>query len=156
MRPAEPIVQNLLIDNFSFNMTVYQFAEASVINQLAGQLGVPINSVPAAVKSAAINQSLNALQGQAAGYGVTFQNNDTISQVVYNYLVGQIKKIPEAFRLVIPAGVALIIFLTVRGLGTVVRWLVSVPAYLVYELLLLTGFARLSLESRSREIIILQ
>jgi len=156
LRPAEPIVQNLLIDNFSFNMTVYQFAEASVINQLAGQLGVPINSVPAAVKSAAINQSLNALQGQAAGYGVTFQNNDTISQVVYNYLVGQIKKIPEAFRLVIPAGVALIIFLTVRGLGTVVRWLVSVPAYLVYELLLLTGFARLSLESRSREIIILQ
>ncbi|MBI3046475.1 MAG: hypothetical protein HYY86_03010 [Candidatus Harrisonbacteria bacterium] len=155
LRPAEPIVQNLLIGNFSFNMTVYQFVEASMVNQLAGQLGVPINAVPAAAKSAAINQSLNALQGQAAGYGINFRNSDTISQVVYNYLVGQIKKIPSGFRFAVPAGVALIVFLTVRGLGTIIRWLVSVPAYLVYELLLLTGFARLSLESRSREIIIL-
>lgn len=155
LRPAEPIARNLLIENFSFNMTVYQFAEATVIDQLASQLGVPINLVPAAAKSAAVNQSLNALREQAAGYGINFRNSDTLSQVVYNYIIGQIKKIPSGFRFAIPIGIVLIIFLTIKGLGTIVRLLVSFPAYLVYELLILTGFARVALESRSREIIIL-
>ena len=155
LRPAEPVVQSLLLENFSFNMTVYQFTEASVIDKLAGQLGAPINSVPAAVKSAAVNKSLDGLRGQAAGYGINFRNSDTISQVVYNYIIGLIKKIPSRFQFVVPIGVVLIIFLTVKGLGTIIRLLVSFPAYLVYKLLLLTGFARLSLESRSGEIIIL-
>ena len=154
-KPSEPLVQRLVIKNFSFNMTMYQFVDAVLIKQLAGQLGEQINSIPAAQRAQAVNESLKALQQQATGYGIAFKSADTVLDVVYNYISGRIKNIPESFQPLIQTSLILIIFFTIKGVAVFVRWIAAPICYILFELLLAFGFARLTLESRAREIIIL-
>jgi len=156
LQPAEPLIQRLVAKDFNMNLSVYQFTDLIITQQLAEQLGIQPNLIPATLKNEAISQSLNNLRQSAAGYGIAFKNSDTLSDVVYNYSIKQVERIPSAFRFAIPAGVVLIAFLTVKGVAVLLHWLAALPAYLIYEILLAVGFARLSLESRSREIIILK
>ncbi len=155
LKPAEPFIQKLSISNFSFNMTVYQLADSIITEQAAKQLGVQPNAVPASLKNDAINQTLAGLKDKALGYGISFKNNDTVLKIIQNYIAKQLEKIPEQARAVIPFLFGLLVFLTIKGFGLIIRWLVAIPAYIIYELCLTAGFSRLALESRTREIIIL-
>lgn len=155
LKPAEPLIQKLEISNFSFQMTVYQLADAIITQQAAAQFGLEAKAVPASLKNEAINKTLVELKDMASGYGISFKNNDTILKVIQNYLARQLAKLPEQVRAVIPFGFGLLIFLTIKGFGLIIRWLAAIPAYILYQLALVTGFSRLSLESRSKEILIL-
>lgn len=156
LKPAEPLIQRLVLDNFSFQMSVYQLTESVIIRQAVQQLGISPASVPAELKNEAINKTLADLRERAAGYGMAFKNSDSITDIVYNYIKNQIAKLPEAFRFSIPFGFGLLVFFTIKGLQALIRWLVAAPAYLLYQILLAFGFAALTLESRNKEIIILK
>lgn len=154
-KPSEPLIQNLVVKNFSFNMTMYQFVDATLIKQLASQLGAQIDSIPASTRVQAVNDSLKALQQKGAEYGIGFKSADTVLDVVYNYILGLTKNIPRSFQPAIQAGLILIIFLAIKGVAVFVRWIAAPISYVLYELTLTFGFARITLESRAREIIIL-
>jgi len=148
LKPAEPLIQKLEISDFSLQMTVFQLADSIIAKQA--------NALPASLKNEAVNKALAGLKDQASGYGINFKNNDTILKVIQNYINKQLEKIPEQIKVVIPFGFGLLIFLTIKGFGFIIRWLVAIPAYILYQLSLVTGFSRLALESRTREIIILK
>ena len=156
LKPAEPLIQKLEVSDFSFQMTVYQLADSIITNQAAEQFGLQAGAVPASLKSEAVNKTLVELKNQAFGYGISFKNSDTILKVIQNYLNNQLDNIPSQIRAIIPFGFGLLIFLTIKGFGFIIRWLVAIPAYILYQLSLLTGFSRLALESRTKEIIILK
>ncbi|GEM_PF-1819587 len=140
------------VDDFSYSMTVYELAEAIALKQLGERAG----EVPKSVRDMAIGEVLNQLRGQFQGYGITFRNSDTINDVLYNYLAGRLNRIPEEFRIIIPTLFVLVLFITIKGVALLFRWAVSIPAYLLYNIALITRFATKSIESRSREIIILK
>ncbi len=155
LKPAEPFIQKLSISNFSFRMTAYQLADSIITEQAAKQLNVAPSAVPASLKNEAINKTLSELEAQALGYGIRFKNSDTILKVIQNYIAKQLEKIPARWKAAIPFIFGLLVFLTIKGFGLIIRWLVAIPAYILYELSLTAGFSRLALESRTREIIIL-
>ena len=107
-------------------------------------------------KNSAISGALDQLRGLAGNYGINFKNTETLSDVFYNFAMQKLNLIPDTFRNLIPVGLVLLIFLTIKGVAVFLRWFISGLAYLLYELALATGFARLTLESRSREIVVLK
>lgn len=149
IQPTQPVLQRVLSQNFSFNMTIAKFAELT----LERNLGDTVAALPAAAKSLAINQALNQLRDQ---FGLNFKNSDTFSDVIYNYMMSWLEKIPKPIRVAFPISAMLLIFLTVKGFSFLLRWVVALAAYAGYEIALMTGFAAKALESRSREIVTLK
>jgi hypothetical protein len=145
IQPAQPIVQTLLSQSFSFNMTISKFIEITIEKK--------IGTLPAAAKNLAINQTINQLQTQL---GFKFKGSDIVSDVIYDYAMSWLERLPESIRLAFPLSATLLIFLTIKGISIFVRWAVVGVAYLLYEFALMSGFATKALESRSREIILLK
>lgn len=150
LKPADPVIQALLVKDFSVDMTVVKFAE--VLS--AKQFGDTFTKLPVAAKSQALTEVVNQLHAQMAAYGVTFKNSDSINDVFYAFAENKFDLIPKNYRSSIPFVVFFLTYFTVKGLGSLLRWLVSTPAYVLYQFLLSVGFARIGVESRNREIII--
>lgn len=150
LKPAEPLVRGLVASNFSMDMTVYKFAEGLAEQQL----GSDFTALPASSKIQTVEGMLNSLRGQAASYGIIFKSSDTITDVFYKYFDKQYKSIPQNYLSLVPYAIFLITFLTVRSLGGLLNGISSVFAYIIFQILLASGFARIGLESRSREMII--
>ncbi len=150
LKPSEPIVRMFVSENFSVDMTVSKFAE-SIATQ---QLGDVFASLPASAKTAAVTEMTNQLRQQAATYGIIFKNSDTVSDVFHSYFFRQFNAIPNQYKRFIPFIIFVLTFFAVKSLGSLLRWIIAFPAYILFELLVATGFARIGLESRSREIIL--
>lgn len=156
LKPSEPILQRTLIKNFSFDMSMYQFVDAALGSQIAGKLGISAEAIPQAMRAPLINQGIAQLRAQLAPYGINFRNNDTITDILYNYLSKLVVQIPETFRPLITIGGIFLVFLVFRSFGFLFHWAAGALSYVLYEAAMLSGFARLTLESRSREIILLK
>ncbi|MBU6141992.1 hypothetical protein KGO95_02645 [Patescibacteria group bacterium] len=151
MKPVDPIAQSLLMPGFSVNMTMTELAQAVAVRQL----GTTFTSLTPDLQSQALEAILTQLRGQAATYGVSFTDSETVSDVLYSYFVRQFNQIPNQYRSLLPYVILILTFITVKSLGALLRWLIIPLAYALYQFLLATGFARISLESRSRQIITL-
>ncbi len=150
LKPADPIAQSLLAKDFSIGMTMEKFAETLAVKQF----GPAYTTLAPSMKKQALTEVLTQLRAQATGYGISFKNSDTVSDAFYSYFVKQFDKIPVQYRSMIPYIILLLTFLTVKSLGAILRWLIIAPTYVLYQFLLSAGFARIAMESRSREIII--
>lgn len=151
LRPAVPVM-SVYVPGFSFNMTMGKLAEAIAIAQLGGQAEL----IPANQLSFATSQIISYLRAEAAPYGFTFRAGDKIIDTLYTYIVNKLEQLPKSIQAVVPIGFAFLLFLIVKGFAILIRWVAAIPAYFLYELALVTGFASLALESRSREIILLR
>lgn len=151
LRSSAPLVKNLVVKNFSFDMSVEKFLEGVAVKQLGDKFSL----LPALEKNALLNNSFNELKKQSIAYGLDFGKNDTIMKVVENYILGITNKASVQNKTSFVLILALIFFLLLRSLGFLVQWIIAGPLYLLYQVLLVFGFARISLESRSREIILL-
>lgn len=150
LKPSEPLVQLLISKDFSVDMTVSEFASMAATQQL----GSNFTSLAPAAKTQAVTEITNQFRQQAATYGVFFKNSDAVSDVFYAYFFRQFNAIPDQYKRYIPFLIFLLTFFTIRSLGGLMHWFIAFPAYVLFQLLLATGFARIGLESRSREIIL--
>lgn len=113
--------------------------------------------LPEAAKKQLINQTAKELEKQFSDFiGAPINPKAKTLETLYRAMVKKISELPENIRVVVPVGVAALIFLTIISLTLPIRWLVSILAYLVYEICLALGFSVIMLEGRSREIIILK
>jgi len=151
LRPAVPAM-SVYVPGFSFQMTMGDLAEAIAIKQLGGQA----ESIPANQLSFATSQVISYLRTQADPYKITFRSSDRLIDVLYSSVNQRLNRIPAGIRTLVPIGFATLLFLIVKGFALLLRWVTAVPAYILYELAFATGFASLTLESRSREVIILK
>jgi hypothetical protein len=151
LRPVVPAMA-VYVPGFSWDMTMGKLAEFIAVSQLGGQAEL----IPASQLSFATSQVISYLRAEAAPYGLTFKTSDTLIDVLYNYTAQKMNQIPKSLQSLLPIGFALLLFLIVKGFAILIRWIAAPPAYLLYQLSLATGFARLALESRSREVIVLR
>ncbi len=110
-----------------------------------------------ASKQQLINQSANEMEKKISDFvGGPINPKSNTSEVIYESMVNRFVQLPDEVKAIIPIGVAAIIFLTILGFILPIRWLASFLAFLIYEICLALGFSSLVLESKSREIILLQ
>lgn len=150
LKPAEPLLRNTLIRNFSFTMTVGAFLEAIALQEL----GEEIRNLPAAVQNQALRGLIQSAQNQlTASLGIRFDAKDTLADIFYRYTLGWVNKIPENYRLLVPLGIGVALFLTVRGIANVAKPVVFVLGYGLHRLALRTGLVVIKKEMREKEVI---
>jgi hypothetical protein len=75
--------------------------------------------------------------------------------IAYELIKNYYRNLLPQNKTMVNIGVAVLVFFILEGIAALFYWLVILVAFLVYKFALITGFAYLSLESRSREFILL-
>lgn len=134
--PSEIIVKladgylKLGLKNFSVDMTIPQIAKES---------GIPKELIDA----------------QLQGIGLKIKSNESILDGVYNFVNNKIKSLNQVVRWIVFVSAFLLIFITIKSFFWMFYWLIYIFIYLSYEILMAVGFAKLSYEQISKEILIL-
>lgn len=81
--------------------------------------------------------------------------HEPLVSVLYQLLDRTLGNREGAIRLEVGAAATLLLFGFIRGIASLFAWLVELIAFLVFKLLVAVNFAYLTLESRSREFILL-
>jgi len=82
-------------------------------------------------------------------------SQDTVAEVATKSFKRYFAGLPPQFQLGIEIAIAVLFFLTLRGLVVLFYWFINFCAFLVFRFLVLTNFAHIALEARSREFVIL-
>lgn len=88
--------------------------------------------------------------------GIKLGREKRVGENLYYILLQKIVELPEKVQSVIPQAAAALIVLTILSVSWLIRWLATVMAWIIYEILLALGFAVLAMEGRSREIVLLK
>jgi hypothetical protein len=108
-------------------------------------------------KKQLINQATKELEQKVSEFiKAPFNSKAKVSEAVYEAMVYKFKTFPHQIKTIILISIGVLIFLTIAGLALPFRWLITILAFVIYEFLLITGFAIIAAESRSREIIVLK
>ncbi len=85
----------------------------------------------------------------------SFSPNTLIKESIFlatkKYIQNSSEKMGSLFSII----VIIIAFFTFKGVFSLIHWLISLIAFLIYKFLVVVGFAYINLESRSREFILL-
>lgn len=149
IQPAQPLIKNLVIPDFSFTMTVPQLAKSLAQKEVQKEFVQD----PAGAVNQLTNTTLEMIKEKAAQVDIFFTNNDNIGKILQNYISNQLNGLSKQMRQLIEIVLALLVFVSARSLGTIVGWFVLPVTYLIYELLKFVGFIKLGAEQRDKEII---
>lgn len=154
-----PVIDMKIVQNFlpGFNLSL---PVGKLIKNLAGnqiEQNPQMKLLPSALKKQLVDQAAKELEDKFSDFiGAPVDPKIKTSEALYQATVKKFLELPENIKTFIPVGVGALIFLSIISLTLPIRWLVSVLAYLVYEICLALGFGVIMLEGRSREIIILK
>ena len=165
LNSSQPIV-GIVYSDISFNKTVQNFLDVIAENQLrkirpgmAGGTGdefaIDFQSLSSPEKAEVIRQfslglkkKLEKIVGPlSASAPVTGE----VFRIIKNYFSGLSDVLKSALGLVL----ALAFFFGVKGIATLLYWFIELVAFVLFKFLLITGFARISLENRGREFVML-
>ncbi len=80
--------------------------------------------------------------------------DEPTGNVVYDFIVGKLQKLKEQFKNWFVLTWALVIFLVIRGFGLIFYWLAAMLSFVLYQILLASGFIHIIGESRTHEVIV--
>ncbi len=151
LKPGEWIVQRFA-PGFALDGTLSNFVRTNSELILKGELAV----VPKAQQEEAISGALLQIQSTIRDtFAINARANDTMIDIIERIINVQLKKIPDDFRVPVWLGVGVLIWLTIKGFGSLLGGIVNIAAAAFFQLLLLIGFIRTGLESRQKEVVVL-
>ncbi|MFH0712355.1 MAG: hypothetical protein V2A55_00630 [Candidatus Jorgensenbacteria bacterium] len=158
---SEPMVKIVLAE-VSFDDTVDDFFRTIARDQLQkikvggeNEAAIDFQQLLPAEQEKIIGEVSLVLREQAekivGPIGETSKVNAEIFRIIKNYVDG----IPPATQSVFSVIIAVLFFFTAKGIAFLLYWLPELIAFVIFKLSIVTGFAYISLESRSREFIML-
>lgn len=151
LKPGEWIVQKFA-PGFALQGTLQDVVRASSETLVKGGLG----GLPESAQDELINAAAGQLQETISDmFGASVRRTDTIIDIIGRVANAKLEKIPENLHTSVWLGVGLLVFLTIKGFGALLGLLVGIAAAALYQLLLLTGFMRVGLETRQKEVVVL-
>lgn len=154
--PSVGIINKLnILPDFSASSSIKDLAQGMAQEQINENPQLQI--LPQAMKEKLINKAVNEIEAQISDLiGATVESESTIIETLYSAMVDKFNKMPQNIKSIILIGIAALVFLTIEGIAWPIRLVVAVLAWLVYEILLAAGFAVVTLEDKSREMVILK
>jgi len=154
---SKPVI-GYYVPNFDPAMNFRDFLAVSAKQTLAGNNVVEFNLMPETLKNQLINQTVeNSRRSLENNFGINIDLDLSFSENVRNAITEKLKdpaSLIPADHLSIAA--AIIIFLIARGTLWIFSWLVAALSFFVYQTLLAISFAEVTLETRSKEVILLK
>lgn len=155
LNPNEKII-GIFIPDFSFQKPLQTVLVGVFEKQLADKIP-GFESLPASAKEtilkAAVQQQF--LDGLEKFFGSKINANDPIDKIIYNVLTIKFNQLSETFKYWITIGIFIILFLIIQFVFIPVKWILVVVLSSVYLLLLALHFARVKIEPRSKEILVM-
>jgi hypothetical protein len=156
---ARPVLDNRLIQKFfpgfDADLPTEQLFENMARSQVekSGQL----SALSQSAKNLLISQTAEQIGQKISDFfGVTLDSNLDILSAIYRGIIEKSASLTDSQKMIFPITVAALLFLVIVGLALPIRLLVTLIAFLFYEMFLALGFSELALEGRSREIILLK
>jgi len=154
---AAPVV-GYFVPDFSPEMTARDFLAVSARQSLASNGVIDFNVMPATLRNQIIDQTVESSKkaledGLSISIDLTASFSDNVRFALSEKMKDAVQKIPPYF---ISLAAAFVIFLLVKAISFIVYWLVALFAFVMYQALLAIGFAEVTLEPRSREIVLMK
>jgi hypothetical protein len=158
-RIARPALENGLVrkffPGFDASLPAEQLFESMARSQVekSGQLSL----LPESAKNLLVSQAAKETEQKISEFfGITLNSNLDILSAIYGGIIEKSASLSDNQKMIFPITVAALLFLIIVGLTLPIRWIISLIAFLFYEIFLALGFSELALEGRSREIILLK
>lgn len=154
LAPSVPLVKKL-IPEFDLSLSAGDLINKLAQSQVEGNPQAKL--LPESSQKQLAQEAARNLEKSASDYlGVDIDMKAKTSDVIYDAIAQRVSGLPENIRNIFQIGLAALIFITIIGFVLPIRWLATSLALIIYEILLALGFAVVSLEGRSKEIIILK
>lgn len=121
---------------------------------LVMQGGDQVKNLSAAQKKAAVDALEGQLRTTMKPYGVTWTKNEKLIDIAYRLVSANWAKAPTALKVLIPVLIGLVTYVMMKYLGIVLWRLSWVLALLLYKMGFWTGFARITVEKRDKQVIV--
>lgn len=118
------------------------------------QKNLAFKDLPAAGKEEALKKITDQIAANTGtSLGITISPEDRTSDVFYNSIIKLLSQLKERFKESFLIMWALAAFLIVRGIGIIFYWIVMLISFILYELLLTSGFIRIVGVAKTHEVI---
>ena len=140
--------------DFDSSKSVEEVARTATEQQL--QAIPQAQNLPPQQKNVLVKKAMSDLYVQIFNYtGVQIDPKDPISKAVYGVLQEKFKGLKDEAKLWVFIVFGSIIFVSIASIMLPIRIVVAVLAFLVYESMLALGFARVTIEQKSKETFLL-
>ena len=163
LKPSTPIMRNYFGENFDWNMMVDEFIRNLVTAQTEkifeaqkDKLSIFPTSYIEQQKKALIEQNSKALKEQMSGIvGFNLTGTESLNLVAYQFLFNKYRAADIKVKQLIILIVAALMFIFLRVLAGIINLITRWIGWLVYELMIVSGFAAISTANRTKEDLIL-
>lgn len=152
--PSNPLIKKI-VPEFDLSLSTGELINKLAQAQVEGNPQAKI--LPEGAKKQLVAATTSDLEKKINDFlGTTLDTKAKVSDAIYGAMIKKVSGLSDESRGIFQIGLAALIFLTIIGFVLPIRWLVSSIAFLVYEILIALGFAFVSLEGRSKEIVLLK
>ena len=138
------------------------FNSSSTIEEIARKSSeADLEQLPGAQNLSKASREQIIAQGAASFYknlssifGITVDPKFNIFDAIYDFLKNKFMELPEEERKMIFVIIGIVIFITIESVSWPVRMVVSLLAFLVYEVFIASGIINITLENRAKEVIV--
>jgi len=156
---ARPLVQSGLfkkfVPGFDADIPSEQLFKNLAEKEIEGRPDLGI--LPSPLKSQLVSQAAVETEKRLNEFlGVTINSNLDILAAIYDVGIKKFASLSDNAKMIVPIVIAALMFLIIVGLTLPLRLLISLIAFLFYEVFMALGFSEIAMENRSREIILLK
>ncbi len=166
LNSVQPIM-SFQIPGASFNQMLPDFIKVVATNALTDSnislqdttsnqaVKVNFSRLPPAQRTDLINQaSQNIEQSLQKDFG-TLDMSQNVYETFFTVIKNFVSKFSDTTKITVIISFIILVFFILKGISFVWLWIVEAVSFLIFKLLLATGFAKISTETCSREFVIL-
>jgi len=166
VRSAVPVVR-IWLPEFSADASVEETLTVLAETQLERTLVHPdlplpsnftgdFNQLPPSFRAQVIDSVVkNLKEGFEQTFGAPLPMNVSISDAAYDLAAVRVERLSAGERTTLGIALAFSLFSLAKGITLFLSWVISLFAFLIFKLLVATGFAHVAEELRNREFVIL-
>lgn len=162
---AEPILK-IWFPGASFNQNAQEFLEKiaetelhkmpeNVIGGAATSIQIDFNALPPQVRAKIIREAAAQIRISLEKVAGPLPDGEMVKDIIFSiikkYVVDFSIKTSWLFGILVVVAV----FFTLKGILSLLKWLIILIAFVLFKFLIITGFAYTNLETRSREFVLL-
>jgi len=148
-----PLIQKIF-PGINPTMTMDQAVRVIAQNQLNRAPGFQL--LPQKAQEQELKKQSTLLLGNLSQYfGVEINPRLNISDAIFEAVKKKFESLPDNIKTVIFIGVGFLIFLAIETFAWPLKVVIGFLAFVVYEILMTARFAKITVETRSKEIITL-
>lgn len=136
--------------NIPFTGSLGDFAQSLATSELSSN--PQFQSLTPAAQSSSVSMSAQQLvQSFSQSFGGSISSSDTLANVAYQFVTSAIAGWRNRFETAFLAGWTIVLFVVLRSIGIVFMWVNQLVLFVIYQILMASGFMKVTQGAATRE-----